>query len=86
MSQYLPNKDFPAIEMDCSNQAILVSADVERNQITHSVRASEFCAQFRKIVEAILVHDSGPPPEWGFTVGVQFPKFTQRFLADNVHV
>src|SRR5437870_8219415 len=75
----------PSIEGDGGNQSILVSANVEYDQIPHPVRGRKRSAQRAEIVEVIPSHDGEPPNECALAVRMRSPKVPKRFARDDVH-
>jgi hypothetical protein len=85
MREHVADVHLAAIEMDRGNEPILVTVDIEHDQIPHFVRRWERMAQFIEAGEVRVLHDPEPPGKRSLTIRMPFPKPTQRLARDNVH-
>ena len=86
MCQDTTNVNFSTIEMDSSNQPILVATDIKHSKIINKIYAWKYCAQFGKIPERVFGNKFKPTSKWHLAVGISFPEFAQCPFANNVHL
>ena len=60
MRQNITDKDFVPIKMNRRNQPVLVSANVENNQITNFVCAGKCASQLIEVFVIVCPHDLEP--------------------------
>lgn len=81
----MPDIDFLAIEVDGRNQAILIPADIEDDQIVNHVRTGKHLLEIMEAGKVIRLHDPKPCVERRATIRMVLRKGAQCFARDDVH-
>ena len=81
----MANIEPAAIEVDRSNQAIFIAADIENDPIVDLIGRWESRPQAFKARELALPDNLVPAQERLFAIGIPFPKDNQSFARDHVH-
>jgi hypothetical protein len=74
MGQHVTDIDLMAVEMDGGDESVLVSANVEDDEVADFVRRREGSPHSLKARKVMPLHNFEPPHQRTFAVGVLFPK------------
>jgi hypothetical protein len=89
VSQDMPDEYFLAFVMDGTDQAVLISANVEDVKVTfccrYVVHASERALQFTKIGGLASFNQLEPSAEWCVGIMVSGSELTEPLSRDDVH-
>ena len=85
MRQYRPDKHPPRVEMDCGNQAQLVSVNVEHEYIAHLVSAGKQFSQLREIAPLGLLAQAIPLIQGTRALRMLLLRSHYAAVSDDVH-
>jgi hypothetical protein len=77
MGQDTPDQDDLILEEYLDDQAILIPADVDQDQMADPIGTRAGRLELGDVGPSRLIGDPEPSPEWGFRVGMFREEFTQ---------
>jgi len=85
MCQNMADIHFATVKVNRRDQTVLVSADIEDNQIVDHIGGRKCFAQFDKAAEFGRRHEFVPTAKRLLAVGMKLPECTQQFAGNDMH-